>query len=162
LLHMVRNAIDHGIERPGEREARGKMREGTINVSVAQRGDAVEIVLEDDGAGMDPELIRLSAIRKGFLSEESARTLDDQAVLDLIFRAGFSTKTTVTEVSGRGVGMDVVHEHLERLTGRITIWSVPGQGTRFTIRAPLTLATTRAILVEQSGQVFAIPSTLIE
>jgi two-component system chemotaxis sensor kinase CheA len=162
LLHMIRNSIDHGIETPEEREACGKTREGTIKVSVAQRGDAVEIVLEDDGAGMDPELIRLSAIRKGFLSEESARALDDQAALDLIFRAGFSTKTTVTEISGRGVGMDVVHEHLERLAGRITIWSIPGRGTRFTIRVPLTLATTRAILVEQSGQVFAIPSTLIE
>ncbi len=162
LLHMVRNAIDHGIETPDQREALGKTREGTINLAVAQRGDAVEVIIEDDGAGMDPELIRLSAIRKGFLSEASAGALDDQTALDLIFRAGFSTKMTATEISGRGVGMDVVHEHLERLAGRITIWSVPGRGTRFTIRAPLTLATTRAILVEQSGRMFAIPSALIE
>jgi chemotaxis protein histidine kinase CheA len=162
LLHMIRNAIDHGIETPEERQAGGKAREGTIGLSVAPRGGVVEIVIEDDGAGMDPEAMRLSAVRKGFLSEESARALDDQAALDLIFRAGFSTKPTATEISGRGVGMDVVHEHLEHLGGLITIWSMPGLGTRFMIRVPITLATTRAILVEQSGQVFAIPSTLIE
>ncbi len=162
LLHMVRNAIDHGIETPKERQATGKTREGAIALSVAPRGGVVEIVIEDDGAGMDPDLIRLSAIKKGFLSEESARALDDQGALDLIFRAGFSTKTIATEVSGRGVGMDVVHEHIERLGGLITIWSMPGRGARFTIRVPITLATTRAILVEQSEQVFAIPSTLIE
>ncbi len=162
LLHMVRNSVDHGIEAPDERQGRGKPREGTIRLSVTQRGGAVEIAIEDDGAGMDPERMRQSAVRKGFLAEEHARKLDDQAAVDLIFRAGFSTKTTATEISGRGVGMDVVREHLERLGGQITPWSAPGQGTRFTIRVPLTLATTRAILVEQSGRIYAIPSALIE
>jgi two-component system chemotaxis sensor kinase CheA len=162
LMHMVRNAVDHGIEAPDEREARGKPRQGTIGLSVSQRGGAVEIVIEDDGAGIDPERIRRSAVKKGFLSEELARNLDDQAAVEMIFRAGFSTRTTVTEVSGRGVGMDVVRDHLERLGGQITPWSVPGQGSRFTIRVPLTLATTRAILVEQDGRLYAIPSALIE
>lgn len=162
LLHMVRNATDHGIELPDARQASGKSRSGTIRLSGAQRGGTIEIELEDDGAGLDLSQLRRSAASKGIMSDDQARALDDQAAMALMFRAGVSTKSSTTEISGRGVGMDVVREHLERLGGKITLASVPGKGTTFTIRVPLTLATTRAVLVEQSGQIYAIPSAMIE
>lgn len=162
LMHMVRNAVDHGIERPDERAARGKPRSGTIRLTALQRRGAVEIDVEDDGTGLDPTRLRQSAIEKGLLSHNEAAALDDQAAMELIFQPGFSTSATVTETSGRGVGMDVVSAHVERLNGQVGLSSTPGRGTRFTIRVPLTLATTRAILVAQSGQIFAIPSAMIE
>jgi two-component system chemotaxis sensor kinase CheA len=162
LMHLVRNAVDHGIERPNERAARGKPHAGTIRLTALQRGNAVEIAVEDDGAGLDPSRLRQSAIEKGFLSPNEATALDDQAAMELIFQPGLSTSATVTETSGRGVGMDVVRAHVERLNGQIRVSSTPGQGTRLMIRVPLTLATTRAILVEQSGQTFVIPSAMIE
>ncbi|MCX6020811.1 MAG: response regulator, partial [Chloroflexi bacterium] len=162
LMHMLRNAMDHGIERPEERIARGKPRQGAIRLTAAQRGNMIEIELEDDGAGLDPVRLRQSAVRKGMMTEEQAAALDERAARDLIFSPGFSTSTTVTGTSGRGVGMDVVRENVERLNGHITIASTPGWGTRFTISVPLTLATTRAVLVELGTQLFAVPSSMIE
>jgi two-component system chemotaxis sensor kinase CheA len=162
LMHMMRNAVDHGIERPDEREARGKPRAGTIRLTAAQRGSAIEIDVQDDGAGLDPARLRASAVRKGVLSDDQATALDDQAAMDLIFQPGFSTSATVTETSGRGVGLDVVRAHVERLNGHVRVSGSAGRGTRFTIGMPLTLATTRAILVKQSGQIYAIPSMMTE
>lgn len=162
LVHMLRNAADHGIELPERRAALGKPPAGTIRLAATQRGSTVEIELTDDGAGIDPSHLRQSAVKKGLLSEEQASGLDDRAALELIFRPGFSTSITVTDTSGRGVGMDVVREHLERLSGQVAVSSVPGQGTRLALTVPLTLATSRAILVEQTGQLFAVPSAMVE
>ena len=162
LMHMLRNAVDHGIERPDERQARGKPRQGTIQVRAAQRGGVVEIDVRDDGVGLDPTHLRASAVRKGLVTEEQAAALNDAAALELIFRPGFSTRTAVTEISGRGVGMDVVRAHLERLNGLIEVSSVPGQGTHIALRVPLTLATSRVLLVRVGEQRFAVPSASIE
>jgi two-component system chemotaxis sensor kinase CheA len=161
-MHMLRNAVDHGIEPPDERQALGKPPAGTIRVSAAQRGGVIEIDLRDDGAGLDPSHLRATAVKRGILAPEQAATLDDAASAELIFRPGFTTTTTVTDISGRGVGMDVVREHLEHLSGLIEVDSTPGEGTRFTPRVPLTLATSRTLLVEQGEQRFAIPSPMVE
>lgn len=162
LMHMVRNAVDHGVETPAERQAQGKQGAGTIVLSAAGRGGAIEIVLEDDGAGLDPAMLRATAAAKGLLSEAQAALLTDSAAWALIFEAGFSTRTIITETSGRGVGMDVVRENVRRLGGHLTVSSVLGHGTRFTLNVPLTLVTTRVILLEQSDQLFGLPSLLVE
>jgi two-component system chemotaxis sensor kinase CheA len=162
LMHMLRNAVDHGIERPDERLARGKPRGGTITLSAAGRGSAIEIALSDDGAGLDPARLRAAAASKGLLVDGQGAGLSDAEALELIFRPGFSTRETVTETSGRGVGMDVVRENVQRLGGHLAVDSRPGEGTRFTLSVPLTLATTRVVLLEQGGQIFALPSLTIE
>jgi two-component system chemotaxis sensor kinase CheA len=162
LMHMLRNAVDHGIESAEARAAAGKPATGQIRLAVANRGGAIEIALCDDGAGLDPVRLRAAAIRKGLLTPDRAAALDDEAALALIFQPGFSTTAVATATSGRGVGMDVVRDEVTRLGGHTHIASVPGQGTTFTITVPLTLATTRAILVEQSGHNYAIPSAPIE
>ncbi len=162
LVHMLRNAVDHGLEAPADRLAQGKPAVGTIRLAAVQRGGAVEIELDDDGRGLDPARLRDSAVQKGLLSAEQAADLDDRAALELIFLPGFSTRTTVSETSGRGVGMDVVRQNVERLHGHVGIASRPGRGTRFTISVPLTLATTRAVLVEQGSQLYAIPASSVE
>jgi two-component system chemotaxis sensor kinase CheA len=162
LMHMLRNAVDHGIESPAARAALGKPRAGTIRLAATQRGSSIEIVLEDDGGGIDPARVREAALAKGLLSAAQASALSDAATLDLIFRPGFSTSAAITETSGRGVGMDVVRSQLERLHGQVALSSEPGRGTRFTLTVPLTLATTRAVLVEQGGLVYAIPAALVE
>jgi two-component system, chemotaxis family, sensor kinase CheA len=162
LVHLLRNAVDHGLELPVEREARGKPPVGTIRLTAAQRGSLIEVELEDDGAGLDPTDLRAVAVRKGLLSAEKAAALDDRAAVELIFLPGFSTRTSVSETSGRGVGMDVVRENVERLNGHVRIESKLGQGTRFVLAVPLTLATTRAVLVEQMGQCYALPASSVE
>lgn len=162
LMHMLRNAVDHGIESPMVRAAAGKSPAGTIRLRATHQGSTVVIELADDGAGLDPQRLRQSAVAKGLLSQGDAAALDDQAAVELIFQPGFSTSAAVTETSGRGVGMDVVRAHVEQLNGQIKTWSAPGHGTDFTITLPLTLATTRVILVEQGGHIFAIPSAMIE
>jgi two-component system chemotaxis sensor kinase CheA len=162
LVHLLRNAVDHGLELPAEREAAGKPALGTIRLTAAQRGSAIEVTLEDDGTGLDPARLRAVVEQKGLLSAEKAAGLDDRAAVELIFLPGFSTRTTVTQTSGRGVGMDVVRENVERLNGHVSVESRPGQGTRFVLAVPLTLATTRAVLVEQMGQSYALPASSIE
>jgi two-component system chemotaxis sensor kinase CheA len=162
LMHMLRNAVDHGIESPEARIAAGKPATGRIGLAVANRGGAIEIVLADDGAGLDVARLRATAVRKGLLTAERAEALDEEAAFGLIFQPGFSTVPVATATSGRGVGMDVARDEVARLSGHIRVASAPGQGTTFTITAPLTLATTRAILVEQAGRTFAIPSAPIE
>lgn len=162
LMHMLRNAIDHGVELPEARVALGKPRQGTVQLTATQRGGMVEIDMADDGAGLDVARLRASAVSKRLLTESEASARDDAAVLELIFQPGFSTRTAVTDLSGRGVGMDVVRQHVERLNGQVSVSSTLGRGTRFNLTMPLTLATTRAVLVQDGGQLFAIPSAAIE
>jgi two-component system, chemotaxis family, sensor kinase CheA len=162
LMHLLRNAVDHGVEPPQERVAHGKPREATIRLSADQRGGFVEVLVEDDGGGIDPAGLRRRALDVGLLTPDQAAVMDDSAATDLIFRRGFSSRTTVTETSGRGVGMDVVREHIDRLGGRVEVQSVSGKGARFSLIVPLTLATTRAVLVEQGETLCAVPSAAIE
>lgn len=136
LTHLVRNAFDHGVEREDKRLAAGKPEQGTVTVSVCQTDKWLEIIVEDDGQGLDPEILRASALRKGILSPESVRALTADECRKLIFRPGFSTSETVSDVSGRGVGMDVVQTTISRLGGNISIDSTPGKGCRFILRVP--------------------------
>ena len=162
LMHMVRNSIDHGIESPQERMASGKPAYGTVHLSAAQRGDRVQICIEDDGRGLDVDAIRAAAVNRGVLSAERAASLETAAVFELIFHPGFTTRSSVSTLSGRGVGLDVVREHVQRLGGAVATNSTPGAGTRFVITVPLTLATTRVLLVEDGGQTMAIPTSAIQ
>ncbi len=162
LMHMVRNSVDHGLEPSAERIGVGKPAQGRIKLSASQRGDRVHLVIEDDGRGLDLDAIRAVAIKRNLLTAERAEALEPAALIDLIFQPGFSTRSTVTATSGRGVGMDVVRDHVVRLGGDIRVATVAGQGTTLTISVPLTLATTRVLLVEDGDQVYAIPSSSIE
>lgn len=157
LLHLVRNAVDHGIEEPATREARGKPRAGLVRLSAHQRGGQIVVTISDDGAGMDPERLRVKAVEKGLLSAEEAAALDDRSAFDLIFRAGFSTAKEVSDVSGRGVGMDVVRDAIAKLKGSIVIGSELGKGTRMELRLPLTLAITQVLAARVGGELVAIP-----
>ena len=157
LVHLVRNAIDHGIEMPAARRAAGKPESGRVRLAAQQEGDHVSIEVSDDGAGIDPEAIRRSAVRKGLIDSEAAGRLSADECLSLIFLPGFSTRTEVSDLSGRGVGMDVVQSKIRELSGQVQIQSEPGQGTRFVIRVPLTLAILPTLLVELDGDVYALP-----
>ena len=157
LMHLLRNAIDHGIESPEERRQGEKDETGTITLRAFQDIDKVIIEIMDDGRGMDKEQIKKKALEKGFLSQDEAKRLLDDEVFDLLFLQGFSTAAMVTELSGRGIGMEVVKNNVENLNGSVEITSVPGERTKTTISLPLTLATTRAFLVRCSGHTLAIP-----
>ena len=157
LLHLVRNAIDHGIESPGARRAAGKGDTGRVRLSAQQEGDHVAIEVRDDGAGIDPDKIRDSAVRKGLIDTESAARLSTDECLQLIFMPGFSTRAEVSDLSGRGVGMDVVQSKIRELSGEVQIQSEPGVGSRFLIRVPLTLAILPTLLVEIDDDVYALP-----
>ncbi|HYC02209.1 MAG TPA: ATP-binding protein [Azospirillaceae bacterium] len=162
LLHMVRNAVDHGIESPEQREFAGKTAQGALLLRASQRNSRVLLEVADDGRGMSAEAIRLKAVRNGLVSDEASRRMSDEQIRDFIFAPGFSTADAVTETSGRGVGMDVVRDAVTRLGGHITIHSEPGTGTRFTIDLPLTASIVRSLLVGVDGQVMAIPDRLVE
>jgi two-component system chemotaxis sensor kinase CheA len=155
LVHMIRNSIDHGIEGPAARVARGKTPTGTILLSAAQESSHVVITIMDDGAGIDAAHLRRKAIARGLLKEDDA--ISDREAVQLIFAQGFSTSDEITEVSGRGVGLDVVLKSIERLSGLIEVESVPGVGTKFIIQLPLTLAIISALLVEVCGRPYALP-----
>ncbi|HEY0503135.1 MAG TPA: chemotaxis protein CheA [Lysobacter sp.] len=157
LVHLVRNAIDHGIESPQARRAAGKHEQGTVRLSAQQEGDHVSIEVSDDGAGIDPEKIRRSAVNKGLIDADAAARLTSDECLNLIFMAGFSTRSEVSDLSGRGVGMDVVQSKIRELSGQVQIQSEVGRGTRFVIRVPLTLAILPTLLVELDGDVYALP-----
>lgn len=160
IRHLVINAVDHGIESPAEREALGKRRKGLLQVKARQQGRQVVIEVRDDGRGISPEAVKTSAVRRGFIDEGDE--LSDQEILGLLFKPGFSTAGIVTDTSGRGVGLDVVKEAVDRLKGTVDIDSVPGQGTIFSITLPITLAIVEAILVNAGGQEFAIPVSAVE
>ncbi len=161
LVHLVRNAVDHGIEDRAEREAAGKPAKSVIRLSATQIGDHIIIEISDEGRGMRPEVIRQKAVEKGIIEADAANTLDDRQSLNLIFLPGFSTKDTISNVSGRGVGMDVVKTNISRLNGRIDVISVPGEGSTFTISLPLTLAILPVLVVGLGRQPFAIPLSLV-
>jgi two-component system chemotaxis sensor kinase CheA len=165
LMHLIRNAIDHGIEAPDIRRQLGKPEQGTVNLIAFPRGNHVVITIEDDGAGMDPSRILNTAVEKGVLPPDHGLDLerDRKEILDLIFLPGFTTNKTVTEMSGRGVGMDVVKRNVSKLSGMIDINTEPGVGSTFALTLPITLAIIKALVIETGGQVFAIPlSSVLE
>ncbi|MGB9905067.1 MAG: chemotaxis protein CheW, partial [Desulfotomaculales bacterium] len=157
LIHLLRNAVDHGIEPPEERVRRGKPRTGKIILKAAYVEGQIVITLADDGRGMDPAAMRQKAVENGLLSPEAAARLSDKEALDLIFTPGFSTAADVNDISGRGVGMDIVRSQIEQINGSVEYASVPGAGTTFTIKLPLTLAIIRALMVGLGEQVYAFP-----
>jgi two-component system chemotaxis sensor kinase CheA len=157
LVHLVRNAIDHGVEMPDLREAQGKQRMGHVRLSAQQEGDYVSIEVQHDGAGIDPEKLRAKAREKGLIDPEAAARLSSEECLHLVFLPGFSTKQQVTDISGRGVGMDVVQSRIRELSGQIQIQSELGRGSRFLIRVPLTLAILPTLLVQAGEDVYALP-----
>jgi len=158
LLHIVRNAIDHGIETPDQREATGKPSQATILLHAFQEGDQVIIEVVDDGRGIDPEKIKASALEKGIIDEEGAARLTDQEAVNLVFTPGFSTAAKVSDLSGRGVGMDVVVNGVEKTGGSVSITSIKGQGTTVRLSLPLSMAVTRVMVVEAGGgMLFGIP-----
>ncbi|MEX0748384.1 MAG: chemotaxis protein CheA [Rhodothermales bacterium] len=157
LLHLIRNAIDHGIEPPAERRRRGKPEKGRILLRAAHEGDRIVITVEDDGAGIDSEVMRSKAVGRGILTDDEAISLKESEVFDLIFRPGFSTLEKATRVSGRGVGMDVVKTIIGRMNSNVRVDSTAGTGTTFTLRLPLTLAIIHCLLVESGGETYALP-----
>ncbi len=157
----MRNAVDHGVELPAERLVSGKSEKSTVQLSARQEGDHVVIEIVDDGRGMRPDVIRAKAVEKGVISPEEANTLDEKASINLIFMPGFSTKTEVSSVSGRGVGMDVVKTNIHRLNGNIDVYSEAGKGSRFTISLPLTMAILPVLVVRLGDQPFALPLSLV-
>jgi two-component system, chemotaxis family, sensor kinase CheA len=160
---LVRNAVDHGIEHADERLPLGKAARGTIYLNAYHQGTQVVIEVKDDGRGMDPAKLRAQAVEKGILKPEEAKRLTDQEALNLIFESGFSTATEITEVSGRGIGMDVVRTVLDRLKGTVHISSQKGRGTTIQLRAPLTLASIQTLLFRVGGRLFAVPlSSVVE
>lgn len=163
LIHLLRNAVDHAIEQPDEREKAGKSRKGLIKLCAAHEENHINIIVRDDGRGIDGEKVKASAVRKGMINEETAKRLSEQEAINLIFASGLSTVAKVTDVSGRGVGMDVVRNNLEKVNGAIEISTVLGKGTEFKIKLPLTLAIIRALLVSLNNRVYAIPlSSVLE
>ncbi len=162
LIHLIRNSADHGIEQPDVRTRAGKPETGTVVLRARHEGDSVLVEIEDDGKGIDPKVIRAKAVEKGILSAEKSEQLSDEEAINLIFLPGFSTAQTVTDISGRGVGMDVVKSNVRKLNGSVSVSSAVGQGSIFTIKLPLTLAIIDALLMRAGGQVFALPGTAVE
>jgi len=163
LVHLIRNSVDHGIENPETREELGKNRKGAIILSAEHEGNDIIITIEDDGKGIDPEVIKKKAAEKGIISAEKAKELSKQETFNLIFAPGFSTAEKVTNVSGRGVGMDVVKTNVTKLHGIINVVSAVGEGTKIIIKLPLTLAIIQGLLVEIAGETIVIPlSSVIE
>jgi two-component system chemotaxis sensor kinase CheA len=163
LMHLVRNAVDHGIEPADERLTAAKAARGTIYLNAYHQGTQVVIEVRDDGRGIDPVELRASALKKGIITPAEAKRLTDQETLNLIFESGFSTASAVTEVSGRGIGMDVVRTVLDRLKGTVQISSQKGRGTTIQLRAPLTLASIQTLLFRVGGRLFAVPlSSVVE
>ena len=157
LIHLVRNAVDHGIENPDDREQKGKPRVGEVILSAEQEGDHILLTISDDGAGMNPQVLRSKAVEKGQLDQDAADRLTDQEAFNLIFAAGLSTKEEISDVSGRGVGMDVVKTKISQLNGTINVWSEEGKGSKIIIKVPLTLAIMPTLMVMLGQQTFALP-----
>jgi two-component system chemotaxis sensor kinase CheA len=161
LIHLIRNAVDHGVELPADRLACGKPVKSLVRLEARQEGDHIVLIIADDGKGMSAERIRAKAVEKGLISEEEANTLDERQSLNLIFLPGFSTMAQVSDVSGRGVGMDVVKTNIQKLNGSVEIRSEPGKGSVFIISLPLTLAILPVLLVLLGDQPFALPLSMV-
>ncbi|MFI8431186.1 chemotaxis protein CheA [Pseudomonas sp. NPDC078863] len=161
LVHLVRNAVDHGIESPEEREASGKARGGRVVLAAEQEGDHILLSISDDGKGMDPNVLRSIAVKRGVMDKDAADRLSDTECYNLIFAPGFSTKTEISDVSGRGVGMDVVKTKISQLNGSINIYSTKGQGSKIVIKVPLTLAIMPTLMVMLGNQAFAFPLVIL-
>lgn len=161
IIHLIRNAVDHGVETPDERMAQGKSGKSVVRLEARQEGDHIVIMVADDGRGMNAERLRAKALEKGLITDEEANTLDERSSLNLVFLPGFSTAATVSDVSGRGVGMDVVKTNIQKLNGSIEIRSVQGKGTTFVISLPLTLAILPVLLVRLAEQHFAVPLSMV-
>jgi two-component system chemotaxis sensor kinase CheA len=157
LIHMVRNSVDHGLEPPELRAEAGKPRGGTVALQASHRGNSVVITVTDDGRGIDCERIRRKIVAKGLVDSHEARSLSERELVPFIWHPGLSTAETITEISGRGVGMDIVKNRIENLSGSVDVRTIPGQGTTFTIRLPLTLAIMSSLLVRIFEEIYAIP-----
>ncbi len=162
LMHLFRNAIDHGIESPKERRLGGKSERGRLTVAVEGHGSRIHMRVSDDGAGIDPQRIRDTARRKQLVSPLELDAMSEDELLELVFRPGFSSKEIITDISGRGVGLDVVHANLRQLKGSVSLATEPGRGTSFTLSLPLTLATDRGLLLKCGGAVYAVPIAAVE
>ncbi|MDP2795667.1 MAG: chemotaxis protein CheA [Sulfurisoma sp.] len=161
IVHLIRNAVDHGVEPTGERRAAGKSEKSQVRLEARQEGDHIVLIVADDGKGMNPEKLRAKAVEKGLISDEEANTMDERQSFNLVFLPGFSTMDVASDVSGRGVGMDVVKTNIQKLNGSIEIKSVAGKGTTFTISLPLTLAILPVLLVQLGQQPFAVPLSMV-
>jgi two-component system chemotaxis sensor kinase CheA len=161
LVHLVRNAVDHGVESAEQRVVAGKPSKSIVQLSARQEGDHILITIADDGRGMSPEVLRNKAVQKGLITAEEASALNEDQSLNLVFMPGFSTKDEISSVSGRGVGMDVVYTNIQKLNGSIEIKSVPGKGSMFVILLPLTLAILPVLMVRLSDQPFALPLSMV-
>jgi two-component system chemotaxis sensor kinase CheA len=161
IIHLIRNAVDHGVETPAERLAAHKPEKSEVRLEARQEGDHIVLIVADDGRGMNAERLRAKALEKGLITDEEANTMDERQSFNLVFLPGFSTKEVASDVSGRGVGMDVVKTNIHKLNGSIDIRSVPGKGTTFTISLPLTLAILPVLLVRLGDQPFAVPLSMV-
>ncbi|MBP7891930.1 MAG: chemotaxis protein CheA [Firmicutes bacterium] len=162
LIHLLRNAVGHGIEPPEERARAGKPPRGVVRLSAFRQENYIVLQVADDGRGIDPEMIRASAVRKGIVAEDAAARLSDKDAINLVFASGLSTATKADDVSGRGVGMDIVRRNLEKLNGSISLDTAIGRGSTFTVKLPLTLAIIRALLVSLGQRIYAIPLNSVE
>jgi two-component system chemotaxis sensor kinase CheA len=156
IVHLVRNALDHGVEDPADREAAGKPATATVRISARHAGGNVVITVTDDGRGVDPRAVAATAVKRGLLTTEQAAAIDTARAIELLFTPGFSTRDTANDISGRGIGMDAVRAKVRELGGEVLLTSVPGQGTTAQIRLPLTLAIMSALLVRAGGRVYGI------
>ena len=161
IIHLIRNAVDHGIEPTEERLSQGKQSKSEVRLEARQEGDHILLVISDDGRGMNPEKLRAKAVEKGLITDEEANVMDERQSYNLVFLPGFSTKDAITDVSGRGVGMDVVKTNIQKLNGSIEIRSTLGKGTSFVISLPLTLAILPVLLVQLGEQPFAVPLSMV-
>lgn len=162
LIHLIRNAVGHGVESPAVRKEKGKYKEGVITLSASSESDMVIVRIKDDGAGIDPQQVRVKAIQKGLINAQDAASMSDRDATMLIFQPGFSTMNQVTAISGRGVGMDVVKKALDSIGGTIQVDSIIGEGTIFTLRLPASMAVKSTLLFELQSQTYAIPLSYIE
>jgi two-component system chemotaxis sensor kinase CheA len=161
LVHIVRNSLDHGLEMPDVRAALGKPAVGTLKIVAKQESDRVVIEISDDGKGIDPAVIKQKAYQKGLIDEATLERITDQEAINLVFAAGFSTAEVVSDLSGRGVGMDVVRTAVERVNGSIALASVKGQGTTLRLSLPLSMAVTNVMTVASNGQMFGVPMDMV-
>jgi len=163
LVHLLRNCIDHGVERPDVREKAGKPRQGTVTITISQiEGNKIEILVQDDGGGIDPEKVRRAAVQKKIISPQAAKSLSDDQSIALVFESDLSTSPIITDISGRGLGLAIVREKVENLGGMIYLDTETGQGTTFRIVIPVTLATFRGTLIQTGGRSFVIPTAHVE